>query len=103
MSYEDAMYNCLLRRATLVSFETDSELNKYWYNSSYFQNAFDTGLSFSGSRFFPLKMVLSQKFFIIGQVALHYALCKGKIFFGVPQTQPPMLHTHLKNGKVLNA
>jgi hypothetical protein len=44
MNFEDAMYNCLLRRATLVAFEEEKELNKYWHNGSYFQEAFDMGL-----------------------------------------------------------
>jgi hypothetical protein len=45
MNFEDAMYNCLLRRSSLVAFEEDSELHSYWFNSTYFQNAFDLGSS----------------------------------------------------------
>jgi hypothetical protein len=44
MNFEDAMYNCLLRRANLVAFEERGEMHEYWQNSSYFQNAFDMGL-----------------------------------------------------------
>jgi hypothetical protein len=45
MTYEDAMYNCLLRRATLVAFDGENEFpNDYWRNSIYFQTAFDMGL-----------------------------------------------------------
>jgi hypothetical protein len=47
MNYEDAMYNCLLRRATLVSFNQkveDEEIHEYWKYSTYFQNAFEIGL-----------------------------------------------------------
>jgi hypothetical protein len=45
MKFEDAMYNCLLRRATLVAFDSENEFeNNYWTNSTYFQTAFDMGL-----------------------------------------------------------
>jgi hypothetical protein len=47
MNYEDAMYNCLLRRATLVAFFERVELeeiHEYWKHSTYFQNAFEIGL-----------------------------------------------------------
>jgi hypothetical protein len=45
MSFEDAMYNCLLRRANLVAFNEEEErINGYWYWSTYFQTGFNTGL-----------------------------------------------------------
>jgi hypothetical protein len=75
MNYEDAMYNCLLRRATLVAFEEKSELNKYWYNSSYFQNAFETGLVVS-SDFLALSKIKPHGFTIHAKFIKKLLLCQ---------------------------
>jgi hypothetical protein len=46
MNFEDALYNCLLRRADLVAFdEVEESISNYWPKSTYFQTGFQTGLN----------------------------------------------------------
>jgi hypothetical protein len=43
MTFDDAMYNCLLRRMELVAFDRPDELHRYWNTSSYYEKAMGIG------------------------------------------------------------